>query len=157
MSRLLLSAAALGLLMPAISLADNKPADPRKQYADLLPVSSYGESKPSFSNPSPRNPSQCKQCGGSSAPDAIYPPWMSHGSLGLHPDGYGAFGDELRAQLLWDYHECAPDGCIKPVGCGNFWTELKFIFGSCRQFHGTAESTVGHMRDTRYRWDSPYR
>ena len=47
-------------------------------------------------------------------------------------------------QLWWDEHNCAPDGCPKPIGCGNFWTEKKFIFGSCRQFFGTAESTVGH-------------
>lgn len=145
MSRLLLSAAALTLVMPAVALADKKPAaDTRKQYAAVLPIGSYGESKPS----------QCKQCG---AQDVIYPPWISHRSLGHHPHGYGAFGDELRAQLLWDYHECAPDGCIKPIGCGNFWTECKFLFGSCRQFFGTAESTVGHQRNTRYRWETPYR
>jgi hypothetical protein len=51
------------------------------------------------------------------------------------------YGDHLRAAYL--KHICAPDGCTKPLGCGNFWTEKKFLFGSCRQFFGTAESTVG--------------
>src|SRR5438105_14210624 len=146
MIRLHLTVAAALVLAPALCLADKKP-DPRKAMPELLPVGSYAESKPS----------NCKTCGGSSADASIYPAWMHHGSLGLHADGHGAFGDELRSQLLWDYHECAPDGCIKPVGCGNFWTECKFIFGSCRQFHGTAESTVGHHRDTQDRFATPYR
>ena len=53
------------------------------------------------------------------------------------------FGALLRARLLDDNHECAPDGCPKPLGCGNHWTELKWIFGSCRQFFGTAGAAVG--------------
>ena len=91
MSRLLLSAAALALWMPAAAVAEKKPAaDARKQHANVLPIGSYGESKPS----------QCKQCGATSNQDVIYPPWMSHRSLGHHAHGYGAFGDELRAQFL---------------------------------------------------------
>jgi hypothetical protein len=139
MFRLLWTAAIATLLLPAVSLADKKAAKPA---SDILPVEYYGESKPSG----------CKSCGNDGP---IYPAWMSHGSLGVHAAGYGAFGDELRYQLLWDQHECAPDGCIKPLGCGNFWTELKFIFGSCRQFYGTAESTVGHHRNTTDRWATP--
>ncbi len=147
MSRFFLSAAVLALLIPTVSLADGKTTS-RRPAADILPVSSYAENKPASH--------ACKTCGGS-ATDPIYPAWMNHGSLGLHSNGHGAFGDELRYQLLWDYHECAPDGCIKPIGCGNFWTECKFIFGSCRQFHGTAESTVGHHRNTQDRFATPYR
>lgn len=58
--------------------------------------------------------------------------------------GHGLFGANLREQYL--QHICAPDGCLKPIGCGNFWTTKKFIFGSCRQFFGTAESAEGHHR-----------
>ena len=58
------------------------------------------------------------------------------------------FGDLLKARLLDDNHECAPDGCPKPIGCGNHWTELKWIFGSCRQFFGTAGASVGEGRAT---------
>jgi hypothetical protein len=64
------------------------------------------------------------------------------------PPGYQYYGLKLRWQLWADEHNCAPDGCPKPIGCGNFWTEKKFIFGSCRQFFGTAQSTVGHGYDT---------
>ncbi len=58
--------------------------------------------------------------------------------------GHGLFGSNLREQYL--QHICAPDGCLKPIGCGNFWTTKKFIFGSCRQFFGTAESAEGHHK-----------
>lgn len=141
----LIAAAAL-LIVPALCLAD-KNSVARKASPELLPAGAYGESKPS----------NCKTCGATSDDSPIYPAWMHHGSLGLHANGYGAFGDELRAQLLWDRHECSPDGCIKPIGCGNFWTECKFIFGSCRQFFGSAESTVGHHRNTQDRFATPYR
>jgi hypothetical protein len=60
------------------------------------------------------------------------------------PPGYQYYGAKLRWQLWWDEHNCAPDGCPKPIGCGNGWTEFKYVFGSCRQFFGTSESTVGH-------------
>jgi hypothetical protein len=59
-----------------------------------------------------------------------------------------SFGHLLKSRLMADNHECAPDGCPKPIGCGNHWTELKWIFGSCRQFFGTAEATVGEGRGT---------
>ncbi len=58
--------------------------------------------------------------------------------------GHGWFGASLREAYL--QHICAPDGCPRPIGCGNFWTTKKFIFGSCRQFFGTAESVDGHHR-----------
>lgn len=140
MSRAVLAIAACMLLMPALSFAEKKPVrEPRKIASDPIPSGRYGEVKP------------CQSCSGGGS---IYPEWMSPAPV-THPGGYGAFGDELRHQLLWDQHECAPDGCIKPVGCGNFWTELKFVFGSCRQFFGTAESTVGHHRNTRDRFATP--
>ncbi|MCX7665193.1 MAG: hypothetical protein N2112_06585 [Gemmataceae bacterium] len=58
--------------------------------------------------------------------------------------GHGWFGANLREAYL--QHICAPDGCARPIGCGNFWTTKKFIFGSCRQFFGTSESVDGHHR-----------
>jgi hypothetical protein len=142
MPRLILAAAALALLLPADSRADGSRSSNRRAPANVIPAAQYGAAKPS----------SCKQCGSTS----LYPPWMHAGESPLHPVGPGAFGDELRYQLLWDEHECAPDGCIKPLGCGNLWTEVKFLFGSCRQFFGTAESTVGHHRNTRERWATPY-
>jgi hypothetical protein len=142
MSRMILTTAALILMMPTISLAEKKPArEPRKSVSDFVPASKYGEVKP------------CQSCQRGAS---IYPEWLTP-TTSLHPGGHGAFGDELRSQLLWDQHECAPDGCIKPIGCGNFWTELKFVFGSCRQFFGTAESTVGHHRNTQDRFATPLR
>jgi hypothetical protein len=59
------------------------------------------------------------------------------------PPVHHKFGSLLTARLMSENHECAPDGCPKPIGCGNHWTELKWIFGSCRQFFGTAEGAVG--------------
>ena len=62
--------------------------------------------------------------------------------------GHFGFGAKLKARLLDENHDCAPDGCPKPIGCGNHWTELKWLFGSCRQFFGTAEAAVGEGRAT---------
>jgi hypothetical protein len=137
-------AALVAILIPALSSADQKrTADGRKPSNGVIPAHMAGEAKPA----------NCQKC----AATSIYPEWMSNGHAPLHANGHGSFGDELRHQLLWDAHECAPDGCIKPLGCGNLWTEIKFIFGSCRQFFGTAESTVGHHRNTRNRFETPYR
>ncbi|MCE9531218.1 MAG: hypothetical protein K8T89_08875 [Planctomycetes bacterium] len=47
-----------------------------------------------------------------------------------------------------EFHQAAPDGIPFPVGSGNAWTEFKYVFGSSRQFYGTAESTEGHLRRT---------
>lgn len=68
-------------------------------------------------------------------------------AVGLMP-GYQYYGRSLQARLWLDQHNCAPYGCPKPLGCGNFFTEMKFIFGSCRQFFGTYDSTVGHGYNT---------
>jgi len=70
-----------------------------------------------------------------------YAPWTGAAEA---PPGYTYYGQRLQWQLWWDEHNCSPDGCPKPIGCGNAWTEKKFIFGSCRQFFGSAQSTVGH-------------
>jgi hypothetical protein len=78
------------------------------------------------------------------------PPVVPYGQAPLAP-GYTYYGLHLQTQLWWDRHECAPDGCPKPIGCGNFWTEKKFVFGSCRQFFGTADSAVGHRYQTTIR------
>jgi hypothetical protein len=59
------------------------------------------------------------------------------------PHSHFGFGARLKARLLAENSGCGPDGCPKPLGCGNHWTELKWIFGSCREFFGTAGSAVG--------------
>ena len=128
MPRLLFATAVLAIL-PALSRADGP-----VQY--VVP----GEAKPA--RPEVRPASFVTPSTGSTV---ILP---GHGPL---VPGYESYGLKLQAQLWWDRHECAPDGCIKPIGCGNFWTEKKFVFGSCRQFFGTAESTVGHHKHTRER------
>jgi hypothetical protein len=116
-SRLPLAAAVLALI-PAAAFAAN-PAD-----------DAPGAAKPAHS-------SAVKPATFTTAP----PPTLFYPEM---PPGYQYYGLHLQAQAWLDRHNCAPDGCPKPIGCGNFWTEKKFIFGSCRQFFGTAESTVGH-------------
>lgn len=118
----------------------------RKTSVTLLPASHYGEAKPA---------SGCPTCSDRSG---VVPATASVGSasVGRWTPGYDPFQDWI------DQHECAPYGCPKPIGCGNLFTELKFLFGSCRQFFGNAESTVGHHRATRerygpgYYWPMPY-
>jgi hypothetical protein len=69
------------------------------------------------------------------------------------PDGTNRFGPGTtfaeRLQYWQLVHDWAPDGTPKPVGAGNFYTEFKWIFGSARQFFGTAGATVGYGRGTR--------
>lgn len=45
-------------------------------------------------------------------------------------------------------HRREPDGIPTPVGCGNAWTEFKFVFGSCKQFWGTSDATEGCGKKT---------
>ena len=121
MSRLSLAACALALL-PAAALADNlkqsdDPAGAKPARFDVKPAT--------FLPPPPAGPA----------------PWIGPVA---GPPGYRYYGQHLQWQLWWDEHNCAPDGCPKPIGCGNGWTEWKFIFGSCRQFFGTAQSSIGH-------------
>jgi hypothetical protein len=57
------------------------------------------------------------------------------------PRGPAGFGKRLRSLFggpLVGSHECGPDGCINPIGCANFHTDFRFVFGSCRSFFGTA-------------------
>ena len=124
MSRLFIAACALALL-PAASFAEESKS--RVSPGEAKPIRS--EVKPAaFHAPAP----------------APATPW-AHADL---PSGYQYYGQRLQVQLWLDEHNCAPDGCPTPIGCGNFWTEKKFIFGSCRQFFGTAQSTVGHGYNT---------
>lgn len=116
--------AGLMLLVPAFSLAQ-APVSPGSSKP--LTRAMYGEAKPA----------QCTNC----SKGQIIPVQAEVYA------GTGAFGRELQNRLWWDEHQCSPDGCPKPVGCGNFWTEKKFIFGSCRQFFGTAGSTRGTHRN----------
>lgn len=132
MPRLTLAACVLAVV-PAISpAADRKASD------------SPGEAKPAYFSPPPS--AAVKTAGFLTATHAPTP-WAGVAM----PPGYTYYGQRLQTQLWLDEHNCAPDGCPKPIGCGNAWTEKKFIFGSCRQFFGTAQSTVGHRYDTEVR------
>jgi len=55
---------------------------------------------------------------------------------------------KMAARERLAVHRCEPDGCPTPIGCGNLYSEFKFVFGSCRQFFGTAGSTEGHLHKT---------
>jgi hypothetical protein len=135
MPRLILAAAAVLLLVPAISVAQSKkePTGRKSAASHIIPVSMIGEAKPA----------PCASCGNGNGGLVLRP-----GQTAAYAYAPGSFGARLDAQLWGDNHECAPDGCPKPIGCGNHWTELKFIFGSCRQFFGTAGATVGQGRAT---------
>ena len=127
MSRLLLAAAVLALL-PAVSVADPKKEGDAKK-SSVIPAAMYGEAKPVG----------CATCPNATGQTANAPP---------NPYEPGSFAARVFSQTWWDRHECAPYGCPTPLGCGNHWTEKKFIFGSCRQFFGTAEGTVGKRYNT---------
>jgi len=134
MARLLLAAVAVALCLPvAVCAQGKKEAAARKTNPHIIPVGLIGEAKPS----------SCPTCGNGSGAITLRP-----GQTAIYPYGPGKFGARLDAELWGDNHDCAPDGCPKPIGCGNHWTELKFIFGSCRQFFGTAGATVGQGRAT---------
>ncbi|HKA06207.1 MAG TPA: hypothetical protein VKD71_03040 [Gemmataceae bacterium] len=130
MARLSLAAAVLALIVPAVSLADGKKPAP----STVIPAAMIGEAKPAAS---------CSSCGNGTGGMVLQP-----GQTGVYSYPPGTFGARLDRELWWENHECAPDGCPKPIGCGNHWTEFKFIFGSCRQFFGTAGSAIGRGRET---------
>lgn len=149
MSRLLFAAAGLALL-PAAALADPMPfaVPPPAQPAGPPPKPVAVRAQPVvpvglFDTPK----AGCSSCGGSVIPPG-YGGYTGYGTATAPatPGGPHPFGDRLQKQLWWDEHNCAPDGCPKPVGCGNFWTEFKFVFGGCRQFFGTGQSVNGHLR-----------
>jgi hypothetical protein len=134
MARLVLAVAVVALLTPAVTVAQGKKRD-RDTSANpqIIPAAMIGEAKPA----------RCSNCGNGSGGLFLQP-----GETAVYPYGPGTFGARLDRELWSENHECAPDGCPKPIGCGNHWTELKFIFGSCRQFFGTAGATVGRGRGT---------
>jgi hypothetical protein len=127
MSRVLF-VAGLMLLVPAFASAQS--VDPGASKP-LIPRAQYGEPKPLKA----ARAAECPNCQG--------PVQQAQAE---YYAGSGPYGRRLQAQLWWEYHECAPDGCPKPIGCGNGFTERKFIFGSCRQFFGNASAAEGHGR-----------
>lgn len=137
MSRVLLIAYSIALVSASVSFAQGKAVeDKSKSTSGVLPIALYGEAKPA----------SCPSCKVNQASATV------SSKLYLdRPVSNGNYGDYLRHQLRWDEHECSPDGCVKAVGCSNFWSECKFLFGSCRQFYGTAEASIYHHRNTRYR------
>ncbi|HJZ56069.1 MAG TPA: hypothetical protein VKE74_13970 [Gemmataceae bacterium] len=140
MSRLFLATVGLALILPAVGLAESKKKpDVRKaSTSEVLPPIAYGEAKPAGYAVRPPGPIPVSATG--------CPNGTCNGAGG--PAAGGSFGTRLGYALLDENHNCAPDGCPKPIGCGNFWTEWKFIFGSCRQFFGTAGATTGTHRST---------
>ena len=119
MSRSLIAAAALALI-PVAAFADSR-----------KPSESPGAAKPAKFDVQPAT---------FSSPPAS--------PVASSPAVYQNYGLKLRNQLLIDWYNCSPDGCPTPLGCGNGWTEKRFIFGNCRQFFGSAQSTIGHGHDT---------
>jgi hypothetical protein len=140
MRRILFSTLAF-LLVPLLAQAQTPNVKNAAGEVRAIPTVAPGEAKPASYSPLP-----------GPGPLAIAPAPVYVGPIPVAPVGPvqpypGAFSERLRAAYY--AHVCAPDGCPSPIGCGNCWTEKKFIFGSCRQFFGTAESSVGHHRHTR--------
>jgi hypothetical protein len=115
MSRLLLAAGLTLVLVPAVTRAGGPPGTVAP--GEAKPVGFFSPDNPAVIGPALQP----------------YPESASYGHF--------AFGARLKARLL--YSECGPEGCPKPLGCGNHWTELKWIFGSCRDFFGTAGAAAG--------------
>jgi hypothetical protein len=133
MRRILFSALAL-CLVPALATAEPKKTDIKKAAGEVrvIPTVAPGEAKPaSFSTTPVPAPVSIVEAG-----PAYYGP------------APGPLTFSARFQAAYNRHIFAPDGCPTPIGCSNHWTEKKFIFGSCRQFFGTAQSAVGHHRNT---------
>lgn len=132
MRRYVLTALVVACL-PFLAHAQTKKTDIKKASGEVraIPTVAPGEAKPASFTSAPRPVPIADNVA------------MPVGPVQTAPM---TFGERLRAAYY--LHVCAPDGCPKPIGCGNFWTEKKFIFGSCRQFFGTAESSVGHHRGT---------
>ena len=126
MSRLLLAAAVLTML-PTISVADVKREVDAKSV--VIPAGLIGEAKPAA----------CATCPNARGTNA---------NVQANPFEPNSFAGRVYSQTWWDRHNCAPDGCPTPLGCGNHFTEKKFIFGSCRQFFGSTEGTVGKRYNT---------
>lgn len=112
-----LSMIAAILFIPALATAQTP--NSVQQATHLLHPSQYGESKPA------------------KFPSAMQP----NAHLGLPAPVPMTFSERLYAK--YQVHICAPDGCPSPLGCGNLYTESKFLFGSCRQFFGTGEASQG--------------
>jgi hypothetical protein len=127
MSRLVLAAALLALL-PAVSTADAK-KDVDAKKSGVIPAGLIGEAKPVA----------CATCPNATGANANVP---------VNPFEPGSFAGRVFSQTWWDRHNCAPDGCPTPLGCSNHFTEKKFLFGSCRQFFGSTEGTVGTRYNT---------
>ena len=110
---------------PPADKADVKPASATIPAPDAMP--SATAPPPAFVPPPP-GPAPLAA---SSCPDGSCdrPPGGSH---------RGLFGG-----TWWYDHIRAPYGVPTPLGCGNLWTEYKFVFGSCRQYFGTGQASTG--------------
>lgn len=127
MSRLLLAVAVL-IVLPTVSVADAK-RDVDAKKSGVIPAGLVGEAKPAT----------CATCSNATGSTASMP---------ANPFDPNSFAGRVFSQTWWERHNCAPDGCPTPLGCGNHFTEKKFLFGSCRQFFGSTEGTVGKGYNT---------
>jgi hypothetical protein len=171
-----LKLAALALALPAAGLADTKPI-PTVPYGEAKPAG-FQAPAPVTAAPAPvlTTPAPIPLPPGGTVvvpplvplyvpvlppvvPPATPAVVLPDGATRIIPipvpalDGTIRFGPGTtlgeRLQYWSLVHNHAPDGTPKPVGTGNFYTDMKWIFGSSRQFFGTAASTVGHGRNTR--------
>ncbi|QVL32286.1 hypothetical protein KIH39_26220 [Telmatocola sphagniphila] len=64
-------------------------------------------------------------------------------------DGKKSFYAKIKTRLgACPNGSCDDKGCANPLGCGNLWTDGKFLFGSCRDFFGTDVAATGHLHKT---------
>ena len=80
----------------------------------------------------------------------LNPPPMLVGSAYSASDQGSSKKEQIKVHVRQKIatHRCEPDGCPTPLGCGNLWTEFKYVFGSCRQFFGNDEATEGCLHKT---------
>ena len=111
------------LMVPGVALAD-QPVIISTQptvatTVEILSPSEYGMAKPA------KFPSEGR-------------PNAHLGDMTIRPRPY-----REPFQTMLNEHIGAPSGIINPIGSGTFYTDFKFMFGSCRQFFGTSDSAPG--------------
>ena len=87
-------------------------------------------------------------CGPTSPQPALVNPANSTAAPSSRRPGLVGRFNNLVTRATSPEHRREPDGCPTPIGCGNFYTEFKFVFGSCRQYFGTGDSSRGNCSTT---------
>ena len=62
--------------------------------------------------------------------------------------GGGGILKKILKRIACPDGKCGEKGCNNPQGCGNLYTECKFLFGGCRDFFGTDAASAGHLHRT---------